>query len=236
MTRIVVREDRPLRRFLVSLLIAVAAGAAGAAYFGVGQFELEAENRGLREQVQKLTEREREGQARIEELERAVASHARARQVEEAAYSRVESSLASLQTEKLTLEEEVAFYRGIVASRENQSVRVRRLFLFPGTTDGKYRFQVVLTRNMKDDKVLDGALTLSVDGEQGGKTLSIPASALLERSDGQLPFRFRFFHRLEGEFDLPPEFVPHRVHVRVDAPGEVPASTERAFDWLVTTG
>ena len=169
-------------------------------------------------------------------MEHLISGHVRARQVEEQAYAEIERHLVALQTQVLALEEEVAFYRGIVASSKEQELKVRKLFVFHGSKPSAYRFQVVLTRNVKDDKVLSGFVSISIAGESGGESRKIPAESLLGRSDGKIDFSFRYFHKLEGQFDLPPDFVPHRIIVRVTAPEGASDVTEKAFNWVVETG
>ena len=170
------------------------------------------------------------------ELRQSLVNLERTRQVEVKAYAGVELHLTELQNRILSLEEEVAFYRGIVSSTGKRGVSVQRLFMFPRLEAGKFRFQVVLTRDMKSDKVQKGTLSLSVAGEQNGESRKLSAAKLFGTNGSELEFSFRFFQRLEGEISLPLEFVPRRVHVKIKAPGEVPASAERTFDWVVTSG
>ena len=234
MSRVVIREHRPLRAAFAVGAMVVAGALATASLFVPEQMELRAELTLLRGESERQQAALGRKDARVRQLTQEISTHARARQVEAQAYREVEKDLVSFQNEILGLEEEVAFYRGIVSSSKQGGVRVRNLFLFPADSAHKYRFQVLLTRYMKDDKVLNGSLSLTVAGEQRGQARDIPTEMLL--GDGELEFSFKFFHRLEGQFDLPPEFVPRRVHVRVKAPGATPASAEKAFDWDVTTG
>ena len=217
-------------------LLLSAAAVAAALYFSAEVSRIKAERDRLRAVVSQVEAQATYEKAEITQMRQTIRAHVRARQVERSAYDEVERHLTKLQTQKLALEEEVAFFRGIVASSKGQGLKIRRLFLFPGDTKGAYRFQVVLTRNIKDDKVLSGSLSLSIAGERDGEAHRIPATTLLQRSSGELDFRLRYFHRLEGSFALPPQFVPHRVLVRVKAAGEAPANVETAFDWTVITG
>jgi len=234
MSRVVIREPRPLRAgLLVAAMMAVSV-VLTASYFVSEHIELRAMITSLRGETVRQRAALARKDAKILSLTQEATGHARARQVEARAYREVENNLVGFQNEILGLEEEVAFYRGIVSSSKQGGVRVRKLFLFPGDAAHKFRFQVLLTRYMKDDKVLQGSLSLTVAGEEKGQAHSIPAERLL--GGGELEFSFKYFHRVEGQLNLPPEFVPRRVHVRVKAPGETPASAEKAFDWDVTTG
>lgn len=234
MSKVVIQQHKPWRTVVWAIALAAGVAALCAGYFIQRQIELQAEITKMRSELVRQKALVARRNAELEKLNRTVTRHERSRQVEQKGYARVERDLAGVQSRILGLEEEVAFYRSIVASSEQDGVRVRKLFLFPGSEANRFRYQVVLTRHMKDDKVSSGSLSFTVSGESDGKARSIPADDLL--GDGELEFSFKHFHRLEGQFDLPPEFVPRRVHVRVKSGRGKRAGTEKAFDWVVTTG
>lgn len=133
-----------------------------------------------------------------------------------------------LQDEMLTLREEVAFYRGIVAYDEGHGLDVQSFEL---TTDGdRYDYQIVLIHNLKNDKVVHGTMTMSVAGHQRGqaKTFSMAEISDLETDD--ISFEFKYFERLRGQFTFPEGFVPEKVYVFV-SPGGEEKSVEKSFDW-----
>ena len=234
MNKIVIQQHKPWRTLVWAIGLAAGVAVLCAGYFIQRQIELQSDITKMRSDLVRQKALVKRRDAELERLSQAVAGHERSRQVERQAYAEVDRHLGEVQSRILGLEEEVAFYRSIVASSDQDGVRVRKLFLFPGAAANKFRYQVVLTRHMKDDKVMSGSLSFSVSGESDGEARSIPAGDLL--GDSELEFSFKHFHRLEGQFDLPPEFVPRRVHVRVKAGRGKRAGTERAFDWVVTTG
>lgn len=238
-----IRRRRPWRNGLL-LLLGAAFFAAGSYFFYIenrssldaGYAKLEAkraalgeENAALNGQIEELLKENADLNGQIAILERS-------RQIDAKAYSKVDDHLKQLQNEILTLREELGFYRGIVSSEGSRGISIHTFVVEKeGTTDA-YRYFLVLTRNMRNDKVISGKVDLSISGEMNGdlkqltfKEVSMPAISGLE-------FAFKHFQRLEGRMQLPQGFVPHRVYVKVITAGKRPANLEKTFDWSSAVG
>ena len=154
--RMSVREQRPLRETLYFAVIVIALGVAGYLAYANGRAtsamrylsastdrdrlvsevdELESQNRGLRERIALL---ERTGQ------------------VERKAYADVDEHLKDLEDEIFDLKEEVAFYRDIVSARREKGLNIQSLDILPVGTGSDYRYRLVLTKDMRNDKVVTG--------------------------------------------------------------------------------
>lgn len=166
-----------------------------------------------------------------EALRRKVAILTRAQQIDGVAYRKLDERLRSLQEAVFGLKEEVAFYRGIVASDGGRGVKVQTFTIDPDGRERGYRFQVVLTRGTRNDNVVAGSMSLSVSGDYEGGLRRFSFREVSTTRRDTLEFRFKYFQRLEGHVTLPESFVPRRVHVHVQAPQERPPSVERHFDW-----
>jgi len=159
----------------------------------------------------------------------------RSRQIDGKAYGDVDQHLKRLQGEILALREELAFYRGIVSSNEARGVFIHTLVLErEGNTDA-YRYSLVLTRNMRNGKVVSGTVDLSVSGELNGELKQLSREEMVTGAP-VLAFEFKYFQRLEGRLRLPKDFVPHRVYVQVHTPGSRPPKVEKTFDWPGAVG
>lgn len=229
--RHVIRPHRPLRRVVLVL-------AAFVALVIVGYLLHLRERRADAHEIAALTQERDSLQQTISELESRNASMRerlavleRARQVDGKAYSEVGRHLRSLQDEVLALKEEVAFYRGIVSAGKEKGLNIQTFVLDKNGTSNAYRFQLVLTQNMKRAKVVSGTVELSVTGEQGGQSRRLTLVELSQDRTQALEFRFKYFQRLEGNFKLPDGFVPRQVHVSATASGKDPKNVEQAFDW-----
>jgi hypothetical protein len=230
--RIVVRRQRPLVAFVTGLVLC--ATLAGSIWWLLererGRVVTELER--LRHERDRLKSsatslaRDKEG------LARRVAILERARQVEFEAYGRVEQELATLQQQILELKEEVVFYRGIVTDgNKSGKVRIQRFVLEPESTPRDFRFRLVLTRGMGNDKVASGAVTLAVDGDRGGERLRLDLQDLAPIPAGPLEFNFKHFQRIEGRLTLPEGFEPRRVVVHVDTAPSGSEPLRETFQW-----
>ncbi len=165
-------------------------------------------------------------------LARRVAILERARQVEAEAYARVDQQMTDLQDQILALKEEVTFYRGIVSEEAgNGDVRIQRFVVEREGTPQDYRFRLVLTRGMRSDKVVTGAVSLSVDGDRDGERVRLGLEELRPFPVAPLEYRFKHFQRLEGRLRLPERFVPKRVVVQVDGSSEGTKPVRETFQW-----
>lgn len=165
-------------------------------------------------------------------LARRVAVLERARQVDSAAYARIDEQLAELNEQLLAMKEEVAFYEGIVGDeRAASGVRIQRFVVEPEGAEQEYRFRLVLTRGIRNDNVASGAVTIAVDGDEDGQSKRLDLSKLTPFPTGGLKYSFKHFQRLEGRLRLPPRFVPKRVVVRIDSTREGARPLRESYRW-----
>ena len=229
---LVVRRRRP---FLVAGAILLAAAVAG----GSAWWTLTQESRVQDEayhQVRAERDSLRRSNVALESeraaLARRVAVLERARQVDSAAYAKVDEQLAELNDQLLAMKEEVAFYEGIVGDdRAASGVRIQRFEIEPEGAGPEYRFRLVLTRSIRSDNVASGAVTLAVDGDEDGERKRLDLGNLTPFPSGRLEYSFKHFQRLEGRLRLPPRFVPRRVIVRVDSSREGAKPLRESYRW-----
>ena len=169
-----------------------------------------------------------------EALSQRLAILERSAQVNSQAYSQVDTQLEQLQRQILDLKADVAFYRGIVSEdKGGNRVRIQRLVLEQDGNERDYRFRVVLTRGNLDDKVVNGILSLSVDGDQDGEPVRLALDQLVSFPMAGLRFSFKHFQRLKGRLLLPERFVPKRVVIQVDVANSDAKPIRESFAWSV---
>ncbi len=235
--RYVIYERSPRRRTIKLALLA--ALLAVAAYLGSEYGRVDAaadisrttaERNALRQRVDTLSRENADLREKTAILERAA-------QVESQAYTHVNKDLRDLQDQILDLKEELAFYRGIVTtSGKTRGLAIQSFKLEPNGKGGEYRYKLVLTRAMKNDKVTRGLVSLTVSGEQGGSPRELTLSDLTGQGQAELKLNFRYFQRLEGQLALPKGFVPHRILVSVTTTGKKRSRVEKTYDWLRLAG
>ena len=231
-----IKPHRPVRHLVGLVVLASLAGACGYIYQEQDKVVLTDDLARLEREGERLQQANRGLVEDNDSLRKRVMVLERAQQVERTAYREVDGRLRELQDAVLALKEEVAFYRAIVSSGESKGLAVQAFVVDRDGRERGYRFQVVLTRSTKNDKVVKGTVALSVTGEHGGQSRKLSLDELSGPEASPLAFQFKYFQRLEGRLTLPDGFVPQRVYVQVSAPGEHPARLERAFDWPPSLG
>ena len=234
--RYVIKRHRPGRDLALVGLLALLVGLAVFIYLERELSVVRVERNRLAHEGSEPTGDVEDLRVRYAGLEKQMAVDKHAHRIERNAYDQVKIHLTSLQDKVLSLEEEVAFYRGIVASNSGRGLHIKTFSVDPDLDDGVYRYQLVLTRNMKSDTVTSGTVSLSVTGKHQGNFRNLSLADLSADKDRVLSFQFKYFQRLEGRLRLPPGFVPHRVRILVSAPNERPSTIERVFDWPSAIG
>ena len=237
MRRLVVEPHRPWRKYVVVVLLGVVAALAfhdvqlqariaaldaEAGYQAAARVRAESALAG----AQTLTASLREKVARLE----------RRHQVDTEAYHEVDLEMRRIQDQILALREEVMFYRRIMSADRGRGLSIQTLAIKPEGAGERYHFELVLTRAINNDRVAEGSVALTISGERGGRPAELSHASVIESGEGRLEFRFKYFQRLEGLFSLPPDFVPRRVFVKVDAKGGKQARVEQSFEWPEEAG
>ena len=227
----VIRPYHPVRKFVIAGIGVLAMGASAYVLYSNASGWAQEELSVLSEERDKLmitVEALREGNT---DLRARVAILERAQQVEGKAYEGVDVHLRSLQDEVLALKEEVAFYRGIVSAGKEKGLKIQTFVVDKENSSGAYRFQLVLTQNLKRVKIISGTVKLNIVDEQNGKPRRLLLSDMSGQQANSLKFEFKFFQRIEGRFTLPDGFKPDRLQIQVVSKGKKPASVEKSFEW-----
>ncbi len=225
----VIARRRPGRAFVQLLMVTslVVVGVYLAYVYGRAAISIEfAAARAKRDEVLKLNDQFGRENA---ELRERVAILERAAQIDRKAYEDVDEYLVELQSEVFSLKEEVAFFRGIVSSSGGTGLSIQSFEIEREGSGLDYRYRLVLTQDMKSDKVVSGTVDMSIAGVQDGLTKRVSSDELRSGESHYIKFEFKHFQKIEGTFTLPTGFSPHSVSVQVMDDGEM--VTERTFDW-----
>mgnify|MGYP001817860284 CR=1 FL=1 len=155
----------------------------------------------------------------------------RAAQIERKAYNELDTNLKVLQGEILELKEELAFYRGIVSPRDaSRGLHLQR-FSLEANGLRSYRYTVVLTQVLKNDRLARGRVKLYVEGLQNNEPKTLDLSALSQKPVKELSYRFKYFQNLEGDLELPRGFRPTRATAQILPGGRQQDMIEKTIDW-----
>lgn len=231
----VVVPHRPVRRALIIVLLLVAAGAAVAASYYWGyhqgmtqQADAVAERDRLREEVSVLT---RES----EELRQQVANLRLGSEVDQQASDEMRKEVIKLEEQIAALEEDITFYRGLMAPGDNNTgLTIGALNVIGTDIPREYEFKLVVQQLATDHQVLSGYLNFNVVGRRGEQTETIPLHELSNQVDNEdIRLRFRYFQNIEGRLTLPEGFEPERIELTAQSTGSDRKTVEKKFGWLV---
>jgi hypothetical protein len=150
-------------------------------------------------------------------------------EIEQHARADLSASLVALQDEVLELKSQLATYKGLAKSLEEQGLHIQALTISKTETKGLLRYRLVLTQGREMDQPAQGQVQLVIHGILDGKPTRFELGSLSK--DNRLTFKFKYFQILEGELLLPRNFKPTQVKIAL-LPKDYPSKpVERIFDW-----
>ena len=160
------------------------------------------------------------------------------REIDREAYREVEASLTNLQAKIQEQTDAIAFYRGIVSPADGAAgLKVQDLKLTRGQEERAYNVRLVLVQSLKHDRKVTGDVNLSIEGEQGGDTMTYDYAQLLrEDSEKSWPFSFRYFQDFDREIVLPDGFTPEKITIEVRSKTRSISSIEESYSWTTSPG
>lgn len=232
MSRVVIRAVDPARTARLVILCIVAALVLGWGLFEYGRHRAGVDFVSAKDEAARLiAENVGHGQT-ISALREQQAVLERSKQIEREAYKQLETTVAALQDEIAELKGELAFYRGIISPSEAKAgLRVQAFELAANGLERGYRYKLVLTQVLKNDRVASGRAAVAIEGNQDGRITVLNLNDVVTEGKMDLTYRFKYFQTFEGNLMLPEGFSPVRVTVKVNPRDQRHQGVERVFDW-----
>ncbi len=168
------------------------------------------------------------------ELHKRIVKQEQLSQIDREAQSRMQDELKNYQDERLKMEEELVFLRSMVSSKSGSSIlRLQRLRLQPGKAENSFLYSFTVTKVQKDSGYVEGAVFLTLTGEQDGKKRTFSLKELTKDKNNSLKMRFKYFQNVEGELLLPGRFRPSSVTIEVKPDGNKFVPVKKRFEWVV---
>ncbi len=231
---LVVKAHHPLRTRIIIGLILFALATVGYALFEYGRFSAGYDSLDVEQEHNVLLDHVDDLESNIGELNEQKAVLERAKQIERKAYDELDTTLKVLQSEILELKGELAFYRGIVSPKDAaQGLHLQRFKIEPNGKTHGFRYKVILTQVLKNDRFARGVIQINIEGMQGKEPKVLKLSQVTAKSVKELEYRFRYFQSMEGELTLPSGFTPNRVTVSISprSRSKNRQMIEKTFDW-----
>jgi uncharacterized protein DUF6776 len=120
-----------------------------------------------------------------------------------------------LGAENNRLKEELAFFQHLMSgnAKIDNDVSIYRFILKKESTPGLYRYSISLVQGGQRPTDFSGSLKFSVNLKQNNKNKKAP---LTNKKTGQgFPVNFKFFHKMEENFKVPPDAIVESFQVQV---------------------
>jgi len=151
------------------------------------------------------------------------------------ALSKVQDQLKAGQNERLKLEEELIFLRGMVSAKLGKGVlHLRPLRLEPGKDEGSYLYAFTVSKVLKNPEYIEGSVYITLSGEENGKKRLLSLAKLNKEGLDKLKMRFKHFQSMEGELLIPDGFNPSGVTIEVKPEGDKFKPIKKSFKWVIT--
>ncbi|MBU14234.1 MAG: hypothetical protein CMQ14_03985 [Gammaproteobacteria bacterium] len=236
--QMVVVPYRPRQRMRSTLLLVfcVATSAAGGWVYGYYQTML-AQQTELADQGELTAEI---NSLRLEnaDLQRQTAILERSSVMDQQANAEVQGTITSLRARIAQLEEDIVFYRQVVAEEtEETGLMIGQLDLDATTDPGRYRYKLVMRQKDADgDTFLLGHVNVNLVGLQGDEQVILALRDIAEtENELDIRLRFRYFQNIEGELTLPEGFQPDRIQIAAVSDEPVSKTISEDFGWVVAT-
>jgi hypothetical protein len=164
-------------------------------------------------------------------------------QVDRKAEEDTHSEMVMLKARVAELEQETAFYRGLMRPNADDSgLTIGTLDIVKTSTPRRYEYKLVIQQLGAQHQLVKGYVEFTIVGRQipdiAGETKPVTQEIALKDvskdvSEVLIPLRFKYFQRFEGELDLPIKFEPESIEIKATPDGKDSAMVEKKFNWLV---
>ena len=154
--------------------------------------------------------------------------------VDRQALQSVRSTLVSQQETIRQLEEDLLYYRSVMSPESDvQGVTVGKMELDEVTNgENLWRYTIELRQQGNNGDEQKGSARISVTGHSEGKEKVLTLSDLTSsKTSDEVTYAFRYFQNLEGEIELPGNFIPEKLHVSLIPENRKETGMEKSIDW-----
>ncbi len=216
------------RAFWLAILILITAGGG----YLYGYFDSYTQMKVLKEENGYLKDGLRTSEKTIEDLSQRVAVLEKGGEVDRQAADGFRETVKSLKDQVSVLEQEVAFYKGIMApGSADKGLRISRIDL-DAINANQYSYAVMMTQVVDNTNYVQGEVAVNVIGLRSGEQEVIALRDLDDNiSELGIPFRFRYFQELKGVLNLPEGFIPQQLQVVMQSRGQNSQRVEETRNW-----
>jgi hypothetical protein len=153
-------------------------------------------------------------------------------EMDQVALKALKEQIKQYQNERLEMEEELAFLRGIVSDTPDKTgLRVQKFKLTPGLEAGQFDYRFSVSQVINSGTTAKGRILVSVEGLQNDQAVTLNLKDLTGGKKKSHKMRFRFFQDVEGTLTLPDGFDPAKIVIELDPEGKKQDTVKAIYDW-----
>lgn len=231
--RLVISRYNPwdnIRRSLYLVVLVVAVGVGG---YYAGLIDSVDEIQSLSLERDTLQKALYDAEQTISSLSQRASILEKGGEVDRKATEGIRQTVIELKAQIATLEEEVSFYKGIMApSGNDKGLRVSKIEVLPEENSGRFRYSIMLTQVADNSSYISGLAAVNIVGLKNGERVMLPLRDLdSDVAELGVKFRFRYFQEIAGTLTLPSQFVPEQVQVVSQSTGSKAQRVEQTINW-----
>jgi hypothetical protein len=167
-----------------------------------------------------------------EELSRQVAMLQQSAQLDQEAMRAIKEQIKLFQDERLKMEEELAFLRGIVStSPKERGLRIQKYKLEPDYEKNSFTYKFTVSQVINSGLMAKGKILISLSGLQAGQAKVLGLELLTDKKQRSHKMRFRYFQNIEGKLKLPDGFTPSTLTIEVKPESKKMEPITATYDW-----
>jgi hypothetical protein len=234
--KLVVRTYAPARRWVIAAILLLLGGMVLYVAFELGRFkagydamQAAAERDALQRQIDQQVATTREMRVKL-----AAAEEARVAEVHER--DEVSRTIGELQAQVERQEQDIEFYRGMVAQPGQKAavvLSVQQFHIAALPISQTYSLRFSLNRLMRPGDPVTGVMGFTLGGTRDGNGVVEDLAALADGKK-EVPFSVRYTSAMEQTITLPADFKPERVTIELRPKGMGPY--RQTFVWNVDPG
>jgi|AZIK01.1.fsa_nt_gi outer membrane murein-binding lipoprotein Lpp len=226
------RIGHRLRSSLYLIMIIAIVSVGG--YLG-GYYDSRSQLQQLSVQKQFLEHNLSQAEETIQNLSQRVSVLEKGGEVDRKAAESFRQTVRELNAEVARLEQEVGFYKGIMApGSADRGLRISKIDIQAAESPQNFRYTIMLTQVVDNSAHIEGQAAINIVGQIDGKTSVLPLRDIDSSIDDLgIKFRFRYFQEIKGELTLPDGFVPEQMQVVLQSSGNQPQRVEETQRWFI---
>ena len=215
--RMKVVAHRPLRNAVLAAVGLIVVAGVGFACYLMGRGHVTA----AASSIVGATSENASAEQRAVELERKLADIQLSQVVDGDANESLRQTIKSLRDELSASQDEVLFYRQLMAPSEAQrGLRVEKLELNPGTSPSEVKYRLLLTQVSDKNDWATGTVTVDIVGTSANEQVVLPLTEMTQVESYPLAFKFRYFQDFTGALVIPEGLKPEQVVVTAATSGK----------------